>query len=68
MVRISREMRFQLVGNTSLEFMVLAANVHNNKVTFTIPVGRVDKAEKNVKIFLECGASHGYSLGYYKLF
>ena len=38
MVRISREMRFQLVGNTSLKFMVLAANVHNNKVTFTIAV------------------------------
>ena len=31
-------MLFPLVGNTSLEFMVLAANVHNNKVTFTIAV------------------------------
>ena len=26
-------------------------------------IGRVDKAEKMSKIFLECGASHGSSLG-----
>ena len=31
-------MLFPLVGNTSLEFMVLAENVHNNKVKFTIAV------------------------------